>query len=90
LHHVLFDNIDFVGVESGAQLRGKLTIELDGQHVARSCCENVCDRAASRADFDDRTTGHIAQRRNNPLRGLRIVEEVLPEVGFLRHLLLRW
>jgi hypothetical protein len=32
----------------------------------------------------------VAESRNNPLRRLRVDEEILSELWFRRHVLLRW
>ena len=45
---------------------------------------------SSGTDLHHRAAGKLAQRRRNPLRGLRVDKEVLPELGFGWHLLLRW
>ena len=74
-------------------MSGEAGIQLDGDNVRCAGCQGSGDGAGSGTDFGDGAAAKIAQRRGNPLDGLRVVEEVLSELGFGGHGLLdgrRW
>jgi hypothetical protein len=73
-----------------AKMGCKLTVQYNGQHAPSARRQRFCNRAAAGADLNDCVAGDVSERRNDPLRGLLVHEKVLPELGFQRHLLLRW
>ena len=60
-------------------------VEFNGNYVARSCSQRAGDGAAAGADLDDGAAGQIAERGDDSLDGLRVVEEVLSEFGLGWH-----
>ena len=73
-----------------AQLNGEVVVQLDCDDAGRACCQGSGDGAAAGADFNYGSAGEIAERGNDALGGLGVVEEVLAEFGLGGHGLSRW
>jgi len=85
VQHILLDDSDALDRELRTQVKGKPMVKLDGQHMAGARGQCSCDGPGAWTDLDHGAPGEIAQRSGNPLGGLRIVEEVLSELGFQGH-----
>ncbi len=90
MEDILLNDRYFVRGKLHAKAEGEVVIELNGDDVARSCRKRSGNGAAAGTDFEDGAAGKIAERGNNSLHGLRVVEEVLSEFGLRWHGLSRW
>ena len=81
----MLDDGDPLRRELHAQEKSELVVQLDGDQVAGARGQRSGDGALAGADLDHGVAGDVAQRSGDPLDGLRIVEEVLSELGFGEH-----
>ena len=91
LEHILLDDGDIRHTakrELGGQMGSQSGIELDSNNVFGTRCKGSGDSASSGADFNHGAPAQVAQGRSYSVNGLRIVEEVLSEPGFVGHGLL--
>jgi hypothetical protein len=70
-----------------AQLQGKVVVEFNGNDAGGSCGQGVCNGAAARADLDYGAAREIAERGDDALDGIGVVEEVLSEFRLGGHAL---
>jgi hypothetical protein len=67
---------------------GKVVVQLDGEHMGGAGGEGRGNGACAGAYFHDGAAGKVAERNGDTLHGLRVIEEVLSELGFRGHVLL--
>ena len=85
---VLLDDVHPLRIRLRLQGSGEFAVKLDSYDLSGASGENLGDCACARADFDDGSRPKVTERSDDPVRGLHVNEEVLPEPGFLLHLLL--
>ena len=71
--------------EAEGEFAGECWVELDAVQPSTAGCQQSRYRAVAGADFNDCALGHIAERACDAQARIFVDEEVLAELGFLRH-----